>query len=118
MDKAEPYPTGSPGPPQEGGERGAALEFFLQLTGAEVFADVFEFLNVEAEGTLDVVAIGGQDVAPDLVGSHGETRHVLEAGPGGVEARRPAQLIGNGRGEGRGGELREVRGQGHHAIVL
>src|ERR1035441_8816571 len=67
------------GPPELRGQGGAALEFFLQLAGAKVLAQVFEFLNVEAEGALDVVAIGGQDVAPDLVRSHGEARQIGRA---------------------------------------
>src|ERR1035438_8791168 len=92
----------SSGPPELRGQCRAALEFFLQLTGAQVLAHVFEFLNVEAQGALDVVAIGGQNVAPYLVRSPGETRHILQPGPGGIQARRPAQLIGNG-GRGRPG---------------
>src|ERR1017187_9492314 len=90
-----PFCGVSSGPPELRGQGGAALEFLLQLAGAEVLAQVFEFLNVKAECAFDVVAIGSQDVAPDLVRSHSEARHVLQAGSGGVEARRPAQLVGN-----------------------
>src|ERR1035437_4650139 len=82
-------------PSELGGQRRAALEFFLQLTGAEVLAHMFEFLNVEAQSAIDVVAIGGQDVAPDVVRSQGETGHVFQTGPGRVQAWRPAQRIGN-----------------------
>ena len=39
-------------------------------------------------------------------------------GPGGVQTRRPAQLVGNRGRQRRGGQLRQVRRERHDAIVL
>src|ERR1041385_3664624 len=104
--------------PDAGGQGRGAVEFLLKLAGAKILAEVLELLDVDGERAVDVIGVGGENVAPDFVGAEREARHVFETRTGGLLARRCAELIGDGGGERGGGELRKMAGEGDDADAV
>ena len=55
------------------------LEFFLQLSRAQVFANVLQLLNVNPQRALYMFRIGRKYVAPQIVRAERKPRHVDQA---------------------------------------
>src|SRR5574340_1291100 len=89
------YATGAS---QAGDEAVSPLEFVFERPGPKVLAQVLQPLHVERKGAVNVLAVGHDDVAPQLVGRAGQARHVAQAAAGDFPRVGPAQLIDQHRG--------------------
>ena len=73
----------------------------------------------EVEGGGDIFAVGEEDIAPGGIGAAGEAEGVAEAGAGEGEGQAVfVDAVVEEGGQGDGGELGEVGGEGDGIIVL
>ena len=78
-------------------------------------AQSFEAGDVGSEGRIDGSRVGGEDVAPNVVGAEGEARKI---GGSGTCYFFGSRLFGDDASQGRGEQLRQVRDQRYEAIVF